>query len=294
MINSNKREGIVVKGIGGFYYVEVDGVIIEAKGKGLLKKDGFTLAVGDKVTLSFDDESTPVIESVEERKNSFIRPPIANVDGIIVTMAASNPLPNFNTIDKLIIMAEKNNIHIAICINKVDLVSVDELKAITAMYEGIYPIYLVSGQNNQGIHHLMEFAKGKKVAFAGASGVGKSTLINCLKEEQLMETGEVSKKTNRGKHTTRHVEIFSLENGGMVYDTPGFSSYELFDIEPEDLVHYYPDVYLFSSKCRYDNCRHIKEPECQVRQAVREGRLNKTRYLSYKNNYLELMDKRKY
>lgn len=290
----NRKEGTIVKGIGGFYYVLIDGEVIEAKGKGLLKKDGFTLAVGDQVVISFDDDITPVIESVNERKNSFIRPPIANVDGIIVTLAATSPEPNFNTIDKLIIMAEKNDIHIAMCVNKIDLAKTQDIERIKSMYQGTYPIYFVSGIEEEGIEGLKDFIKGKKVAFAGASGVGKSTLINCLKEANLMETGEVSKKTSRGRHTTRHVEIFTLENGGMVYDTPGFSSYELFDIEPEELVHFYPDVYSHSSGCKYDNCRHIKEPECQVRQAVRDGILNKARYLSYKNNYIELSEKRKY
>lgn len=293
-MNRPAKDGIIVKGIGGFYYVDVDGEIIEAKGKGILKKDGFVLAVGDNVTLNFDDEDTPVIESVEERKNSFIRPPIANVDGIIVTMAIASPEPNFAVIDKLLIMAEKEDIDIAICINKVDLADEEKLEEIKAMYEDSYPVYLVSGENKIGIEQIRSFAEGKRVAFAGASGVGKSTLINAIKDEYLMETGSVSKKTNRGRHTTRHVEIFSIENGGMIFDTPGFSSYELFDIEPELLVHYYPDVFKYAKGCKYDNCKHIKEPECMVRNAVREGRLNKARYLSYKNNYIELCDKKKY
>ncbi|MCQ2551044.1 MAG: ribosome small subunit-dependent GTPase A [Clostridia bacterium] len=284
------RDGIVVKGIGGFYYVNIDGKIIEAKGKGVLKKDGFVLAVGDRVSVEFKEDTSPVIEKVYDRKNSFIRPPIANIDAMIITLAAKDPEPNFNVLDKLIIMAEKNNINIAICINKTDLASYDEILSMYREYE----VIPVSGINKEGIDKLKAFIKGKTVAFAGASGVGKSTLINCLKESEIMETGAISEKTSRGRHTTRHVEIFTIDNGGMIFDTPGFSSYELMDIEPSDLAGYYPEVRRYAGGCRYDNCRHIKEPECSVRNAVREGKLNKARYLSYKNNYLELLEKKKY
>ena len=289
-----QKDGVIVKGIGGFYYVDVDGEVIEAKGKGVLKKDGFILQVGDNVALNFDDDDTPVIESVRERKNSFIRPPIANVDGIFVTMAITSPEPNFAVIDKLLVMAEKEDLDIALCINKCDLADEAKLEEVKNMYKDAYPIYVVSGENGIGIESLKLFSEGKRVAFAGASGVGKSTLINALKEEYLMETGSVSAKTNRGRHTTRHVEIFSMDNGGMIFDTPGFSSYELFDIETDMLVQYYPDVLKYAKNCKYDNCKHIKEPECMVRKAVREGELNKARYLSYKTNYIELLSKKKY
>lgn len=288
------KDGIVVKGIGGFYYVKIDNEIIEAKGKGVLKKDGFVLAVGDKVSLSFEKDVTPVIEKVYPRKNEFIRPPICNVDSMILTFAPKDPAPNYAVIDKLLIMGEKSGIEMAICVNKIDLVDETFLKEVTKVYEDAYPIYYVSGADGQGIDQLKEFIKGKTVALAGASGVGKSTIINCLKEENLMETGEISQKTSRGRHTTRHVELFSIENGGMIFDTPGFSSYELYDIPPEELINCYPDVLAHAKGCKYDNCRHIKEPDCAVRSAVRQGRLNKQRYLSYKNNYLDLLDKTKY
>lgn len=293
-MTDDRKSGIIVKGIGGFYYVKINDEIIEAKGKGILKKDGFVLAVGDQVTVSFEDEDTPVIEKAEERKNSFIRPPIANVDGMIVTLAARDPEPNYTIIDKLLVMAERSGIDILIAINKCDLVREEELEKVASRYIHAYPVAFICAEKGEGVEKLEAFAKDKKVAFAGASGVGKSTLINCLKKEEIMQTGTISAKTSRGRHTTRHVEIFEIPNGGMIFDTPGFSSYELLDIEADDLIHYYPDVIKHAKNCKYDNCRHIKEPECQVRKAVRDGRLNKERYLSYKNNYIELSNKKKY
>ncbi len=286
-------KGIVIKGIGGFYYVKVQDKIIETTGRGVLKKDGFVIKIGDHVLVQQDGESA-VITKVLKRNNEFIRPPVSNIDGMIIVVACKEPNPNFDTIDKLMIMGEKEGIEIAICISKVDLGSEDEIHEIASMYQGIYPIYKVSCEKNQGLSDLKDFIKGKKVALAGASGVGKSTLINSLKKENKMETGDVSSKTNRGRHTTRHVEIFSLDNGGMIYDTPGFSSYDLAGIVSKDLIKFYKELNPFAKNCKFADCKHIKEKECAVRDAVRQGKVNKQRYLSYKKNYMELCDKERY
>ncbi len=205
--------GLILKGIGGFYYVETEKGLIEAKGRGIFKKDGITLAVGDdvEITILEDDETKGVIEKIYPRKNCFIRPPIANVDAFIVVFAATSPAPNFPVIDKFLVNAEKHGIEPIICINKKDLVSEDEIEEIKSIYDSAYEVVAVSTITGEGLDELSALIKGKKAALAGPSGVGKSSILNQLHPSANMETGEVSKKTARGKHTTRHVEIFSIE-----------------------------------------------------------------------------------
>ena len=234
--------GIIFKGIGGFYYVQTENGLIEAKGRGIFKKDGITLAVGDdvEITILEEDETKGVIEKIYPRKNCFIRPPIANVDTFIVVFAAKSPAPNFPVIDKFLVNAEKHGIEPIICINKKDLVSDEEIDEIKSIYESAYKVVAVSTVTGEGLDELASLIKDKKAALAGPSGVGKSSILNQLHPSANMETGEVSKKTARGKHTTRHVEIFSIEQGGMIYDTPGFTSFEMPDIELDELKEYYP------------------------------------------------------
>ncbi|MBQ8562517.1 MAG: ribosome small subunit-dependent GTPase A [Firmicutes bacterium] len=286
--------GLITKGIGGFYYVLTEEGIIEAKGRGIFKKDGITLAVGDIVELERTEESKGVINAIHPRKNQFIRPPIVNVDTFIVVFAPAHPKPNYILIDKFLIMAEMNGIEPVLCLNKCDLVSEEEVDAIRKIYEGIYPLLTISCQTGQGLSQLEEMVAGKKAALAGPSGVGKSTILNSLHPEANMETGAVSQKTRRGKHTTRHVEIFQLEGGGMIYDTPGFTSFEILEAEEENLASFYPEMDQLRGQCRYDDCRHVSEPECAVRDAVKAGTIHKKRYDSYLANLEEIRNRKKY
>lgn len=283
--------GLIVKGIGGFYYVKTEAGIVEAKGRGVFKKDGITLAVGDEVEV---DVTEGVIDAIYPRRNIFIRPPIANVDAFIVVFAAKSPKPNYAIIDKFLINAEINGIEPIICINKMDLVSHEDIENIKAIYDKSYKVVAVSTKTGEGMEELISLIGKKPTALAGPSGVGKSSILNKLHPEAEMETGEISNKTQRGKHTTRHVELFELSSGAMIFDTPGFTSFELPQIEPEELKHYYPEIEALGGTCKYDNCNHLKEPGCGVREAVKAGKIHVARYKSYESNMEELKKKKKY
>ena len=297
-------KGIIIKGIGGFYYVKTEEALYECTGRGIFKKMGIKLQVGDRVTISEKELSKEardrgilhegVIEEVMERKNSFIRPPIVNVDTFAITYAAKDPEPNFTLIDKFLVMAEMNHVEAVIVMNKCDLCDEETLINYESVYRGLYPVIRVSGINSSGLDELEQAILGKTVAFAGPSGVGKSTIINELIPDAGMETGEVSKKTSRGRHTTRHVEIFEAKGGGLVYDTPGFTSFDILEADEDELQDYYPDIAIFKGKCFYDNCRHLKEPDCAVKAAVKVGKISRIRYRSYKTNMEEIKEKRKY
>lgn len=287
-------KGLIIKGIGGFYYVKTAEGVYQAKGRGIFKKDGITLAVGDNVDLEVLPDGDGVINTIEERKNHFIRPPIANVDCFIVVFAAAKPKPNFTVIDKFLIMAEQNGIDPILCINKCDLVSEEDLKEIQSIYASVYPVIIASGKTGMGIDQLLRRIEGRKAAFAGPSGVGKSTITNLIIPEANMETGTVSQKTDRGRHTTRHVEIFEVLGGGFVFDTPGFTSFDILEAEEDDLADYYPEIAAYKGQCRFDDCRHKSEPGCKVLEAVNEGRIHKVRYESYLMNLEEIKKRKKY
>ena len=287
-------EGLIVKGIGGFYYVLSGQQIYSCRARGIFKKDGITPMIGDLVEIEEVDQGEGVVNKIFPRKNSFIRPPIANVDVMAVVVSAASPAPNLSTINKFLVMAEESNARIIMCINKIDMVSEKDLEALTQIYEKIYPVFPLSAVTGQGVDSLKNHITEGKIAFVGPSGVGKSTLINKLHPSIKAETGEVSLKTARGKHTTRHVELFSLESGAMVYDTPGFTSFDILEASIEELHHYYPEMEPFIGQCKYDDCRHIKEPKCAVIEAVEKGIIHKSRYGSYLEQIEELRNRRNY
>lgn len=290
-------KGLIIKGIGGFYYVMTqEGEVVEAKGRGIFKKDKITLLVGDEVEIQMTDRDNAkgVINSIFPRKNQFARPPISNVDMFIVVFAAKNPRPNYSVIDKFLINSQLNGIEPVICINKKDLVSERDIDEIRDIYGKIYKTVAVSARTGEGTDDLRAMIKGRRAALAGPSGAGKSSIINLLHPKADMETGEVSRKTMRGRHTTRHVEIFSLAGGGMLFDTPGFTSFDLPDIDEDQLKYYYPEFAEFNDLCRYDDCRHLKEPDCAVLAAVAGGRINNRRYEAYVSNYEELKRRKRY
>ncbi|QAT43188.1 ribosome small subunit-dependent GTPase A [Aminipila luticellarii] len=286
-------EGIIIKGIAGFYYVKAGDAVYQCKGRGLFKKDGRKLAVGDVVQIQLNEGSDALITEIRERKNSFVRPPIVNVDCFAVVFSVTQPEPNFSIIDRFLVMAEKSNMDIILCANKVDLAKEAELHKLESIYGKIYPIVFLSGRTGQGIEELKTLLTGKKCALAGPSGVGKSTILNALEPRVSVETGEISEKTKRGKHTTRHVEIFDTAFGAMIFDTPGFTSFEVLEAEEEELAQLYPEMQEYLGQCRYDNCRHLKEPDCRIREAVAEGKISQSRYSSYVEQIKEIREKSK-
>lgn len=284
-------EGIVVKGIAGFYYVKAKDSVYQCKARGIFKKDGIKVAVGDIVEIQLNEGSDALITEIKQRKNFFIRPPIVNVDCFAVVFAIVNPEPNFAIIDRFLVMAEKSNMDIILCVNKVDLAEQSQVDKLKQIYESIYPMVFLSGKTGQGIEELKALLQGKKCALAGPSGVGKSTILNALEPMVSVETGEISEKTKRGKHTTRHVEIFDTAFGAMIFDTPGFTSFEVLEADEEELALLYPEMQEYLGQCRYDNCRHIKEPDCCIREAVAEGKISKSRYNSYVVQIKEIREK---
>lgn len=289
-------KGTIVKGIAGFYYVKHEDNVYQCKARGVFKNDGIKPMVGDFATFEEGEgaEDDGWITEIHERKNSFIRPPIANVDCFVIVMAAAHPKPNLAVMDKFLVMAEKNNTDIILCVNKTDLAKGKTLKELKEIYGKVYPMVFVSAGTGEGLDELRTLLKGKHVALAGPSGVGKSTILNCLIPGAEAETGSISHKSKRGKHTTRHSELFDLGEGIMLFDTPGFTSFDILEADEEELQHLYPEIAPFAGQCRYDNCRHIKEPECAVRAAVESGEISKQRYDSYKIQLEEIQKKDRY
>lgn len=290
--------GTIVKGIGGFYYVfpETGGALLECRARGLFRKERITPCVGDRVICSVvssgDGQDQGVIEEILERKNVFIRPPVSNVDCFVIVMAAAEPSPNFLILDQFLVMAEQEQTDAVICINKVDLAEEKTLSELCDIYEGLYPLHFVCGRSGQGTEKLAQTAAGRNVALAGPSGVGKSTILNQLLGKKRMQTGEISQKTRRGRHTTRHVELFPMEEGGMLFDTPGFTSFDILNADESELFYFFPEMEACAGKCRYDNCRHVSEPDCAVREALAAGKIHPSRYRSY-IEMLQILQKKK-
>ncbi len=273
--------GIIVKGIGGFYYVRCeDGEVRECKARGIFRKNNIKPMIGDRVEIEVS-HGTGNILKIGERRNCLVRPPVSNVDCIMIVAAAKNPDPDFLLIDKMLVTSEKKGIKPIICINKTDLDSAQEFVSI---YEKTgYTTITASTYDDVGIDEVKACLKGRVTAFAGLSGVGKSSILNKLVEFGA-ETGDIS-KINRGKHTTRHVELFELDEGGFVFDTPGFSSFELGDIKPAELCGLFPEM-RNSAGCRFKGCAHINEPDCGVKELVENGGISRKRY----ENYVEIYD----
>ena len=258
--------------------------IYECKARGIFRKEKITPYIGDDVEISVE-KSKGSIEKIYPRKSFLVRPPVANIDTLVIVVAAADPNPNLFLIDKLLVNAEINGINSVICINKTDIKSADELKAV---YERAgYDIVEASAENREGFEKLLPYLKDKTTAFAGLSGVGKSTILNLLTDSR-QETGEVSEKIKRGKHTTRHVELLTLPCGGYVLDTPGFSSFEVNNVKASELFRHFPEMRSSDGMCRFKGCSHINEPDCAVKRMLSEGKISQSRYDSYKELYNQL------
>lgn len=277
-------EGILIRGYSGFYYVWDGSKMWECKLRGKYRIKGQTFLPGDRVTASVTDMSKnkAVIEKVMPRKNELVRPTVSNVDQAVIVMALKDPDPDLWLLDRLLIATQSNNVRPIICFNKVDLVSEEEARAILKKYQSIgIPTLLVSTKKTLGIEELRDHLKGKISVFAGPSGVGKSSIMNMLLPGLHRKTGEISEKLARGKHTTRHVELIPLSDGGFVADTPGFSQISLPELKREELADYYQDFMPHRLKCKFNSCLHREEPLCGVKEAVSLGLIDTERYERY-------------
>lgn len=287
MITSQELIGTILKGIGGFYYVSTAEGIIECHARGKFRKKDLSPIVGDRITLTLASDGTGSIDKIHPRKNFLIRPEVANVDVLVLVSAICSPLPDFSLIDKLLVTAESKGIEGVICLNKTDLASDNDAREFCDIYlKAGYKAIVASAKTGEGTDELRSIIKGKTVAFAGLSGVGKSSLLKRVTGLDL-KTGNVS-KIERGKHTTRHVELMEACDG-FVFDTPGFSRLEADEIYASDLWQYFPEIAQLHGECRFRTCNHVGEPGCIVREAVENGSIAQSRY----ENYVSLFNKLK-
>lgn len=291
-------QGKIIKGIAGFYYVHVEGYgTYECKAKGIFRKDHVKPLVGDDVIMDVLDESEMLgnISEILPRRSALIRPAVANVDQALIIFAIVKPNPNFNLLDRFLIRMERQNLPTIICFNKQDIASAQEKEALRQSYETCgYHVLFISALENEGLEQVRDLLSGKTTTVAGPSGVGKSSLINKLAPKANMETGEISAKIERGKHTTRHSEIIALGEETYIVDTPGFTSLDISEITKEELGQYYPEFVQYEPYCKFSGCAHISEPSCGVKEAVAAGKISTVRYENYKILYQELKDKRRY
>jgi ribosome biogenesis GTPase len=291
-------QGKIVKGISGFYYVHVvESGIYECKAKGIFRQQKMKPLVGDDVEIDIisEEKKTGNVTAILPRKNALIRPAVANVDQALLIFAAASPNPNFNLLDRFLVMMGRQDVPVILCFNKCDLITEEQQQEIASIYEASgCKILFVSAKKELGLKKLQEILEGKTTTVAGPSGVGKSSLINLLAPEACMETGEISKKIERGRHTTRHAELIQLKGDGYIMDTPGFSSLYLPEMEKEELQDCYPEFAAYEPYCRFQGCSHISEPDCGVKEALSEGKIHPVRYENYCQLYGELKDRKKY
>lgn len=297
--------GKIIRGIAGFYYVHVfeenaedaEAGIYECKAKGVFRKDNRKPLVGDNVEMDVLDGEQYLgnIRELLPRHSELIRPAVANIDQALVIFSIVSPKPNFNLLDRFLIMMMQQGIPCIICFNKQDLDQEDDGQRYREIYESCgFQTISVSAREQRGIGDLKKILQGRTTAVAGPSGVGKSSIVNCLQSGVAMETGQISRKIERGKHTTRHTELITAGADTYILDTPGFSSLGLFDLEKEQLGRYYPEYAEYEKYCRFGGCAHINEPVCGVKDAVAEGRISRMRYDNYRLLYEELKNRKKY
>ncbi len=288
-------EGKIIKALSGFYYVFSEDQIVQCRGRGIFRKNKITPLVGDEVVFQAENDTEGYLMEVKERKNELVRPPIANVDQAILVFSAVEPDFSTTLLDRFLVLIEFNRIRPIICITKMDLTNEDEKKEIEQYaqeYQNAgYNVLLTSSETEEGIKELLPFLKEGISVFAGQSGVGKSSLLNVLRPDLSIKTNEISTHLGRGKHTTRHVELIPIETG-LVADTPGFSSLEFTEIEPEELNFCFPDIQKLSEECKFRGCFHVSEPKCAVKKSKESGELPAYRYEHYLEFLQEIKDRK--
>lgn len=290
-------QGKIIKGIGGFYYVYVvESGTYECRAKGIFRKENVKPLVGDQVKIEVLDEEEKLGSVVEilPRRNELIRPASSNIDQAMVIFSIENPKPNFLLLDRFLIMMERQNIDTMVCFNKMELATSEELAFLYQTYASCgYRVLLTSALKHQGIGEVKQQLQGKTTVVAGPSGVGKSSLTNLLQDKVHMETGEISKKLKRGRHTTRHSQLIRLDENSFIMDTPGFSALRTEGLDKEELKQYFVEFHPYEGKCRFQGCVHICEPDCSVLHAKEEGLIGATRYQSYHDIFEELKENEK-
>ncbi|MDU3580730.1 ribosome small subunit-dependent GTPase A [Clostridium butyricum] len=285
--------GKIIKGIGGFYYIKTEEGLIECKARGKFRHKDIKPMVGDNVTIQIEN-GKGVIEEIHKRTSELVRPTVANVSLAFIVFAVKNPDINFDLLNKFLVLCEYNNIEVIVCLNKIDLVSEEEREEIKKRINDIgYEVLFINAKQGVGIERLKEKMNGNVTVFCGPSGAGKSTLINQLADKEHMQTGNVSEKLGRGKHTTRHSELIEVAQGYIV-DTPGFSTLEIKDLMDKNSLKYcFPEFSEYNDNCKYRGCLHYKEPKCALKDAVEDGKVNKYRYDFYVKSLEEIMEEEK-
>lgn len=288
--------GIITKSQKELYFVAAEDKEYKCKARGVFRDKNIKPLVGDKVKIQVLDDDNAYIEEVFDRKNFLIRPSISNIDQILLVSSLASPKLNYTILDKYLLMLEHFSIDVKIIINKIELASQEEIDKFKDIYEKTpYDFYFTSASDGQGIKEVEELLKNKISAFAGPSGVGKSSLLNLFSEDFNAETGNISKKTLRGKHTTRHVELFQLDSNSFIFDTPGFTAIDLSFIEDyKEVKEYFRDFDEFKNSCKFSDCSHINEPSCAVKKAVEDNLISRNRYENYIYISKEIQDKRRY
>ena len=290
-------EGTIIRGVGGFYYIHDGKDVYECRARGIFRNRNEKPLVGDKVIFDITDAADLKgnVVSIADRKNFLIRPAVANVDRVMVVFAVSAPAPNLNLLDRFLIMMKKRGIPVVIVWNKCDLLPEEESAAFEAVYRNSgHDMCRISAGSGAGVDQIRELLTDSVTVLAGPSGVGKSTLINRICPEAAMTTGGLSRKNLRGRHTTRHTELFAVQGGGYILDTPGFSALDIFAEDQRDLEACYAEFAGYRKECRFMDCAHINEPDCGVKAAVAEGAVHRIRYENYVQLCRELADRKKY
>ena len=284
-------EGIIIKGIGGFYYIKTDEGIIECKARGKFRYNSLKPMVGDRVTIKVEN-GKGVIEDIHERSSELIRPTVANVTQAFVVFAIKNPDINLNLLNRFLTLCEYNDIHAVVCLNKEDLCTDEEKENLKELINDIgYEVLFINAKEGKGFDALKERLEHNITVLCGPSGAGKSTLLNSFIDREHMETGSVSEKIGRGKHTTRHSELIDVDNGYLV-DTPGFTTLDVTFIDRDSLKYCFPEFNDYNNLCKFNGCNHYKEPKCAVKEAVEEGKINKLRYDFYIKTLEEIINRR--
>ena len=291
-------QGRIIKGIGGFYYIHtLFDEVYECKAKGIFRNKKIKPLVGDRVEISVIDQQEKKGNIVEilPRKNQLIRPAVSNIDQVLVIFATTKPSPNLNLLDRFLITMEEYGVEAVICFHKKDIAEEEEIQRLSSIYQECgYRVLFTSTREQDGILPIREILKEKTTVLAGPSGVGKSSIINLINPDANMETGDISRKIERGKHTTRHSELFFLGEDTFIMDTPGFSTLYVNHIEASELKKYFKEFHSYEQQCRFQGCIHINEPDCGVKAALEQGNINKNRYENYITIYEELKLQKKY